>query len=99
MLLGIIDIGLAGGLLFIYVLIFSIQEEKIGSKAASLLMIQGVGSFVLLGLTGLIFLYQGWRLDPVLHFCLLLQALIFVYFGLRDILIFQSLPQKKSSKD
>lgn len=99
MLLGMITICLAGGLLFIYVLIFSVQEETIGSKAATLLMIQGVGSFVLLGFTGLIFWSQGWRLDPVLQFSLLLQALIFVYFGLRDILIFQSLPQKKSSKD
>ncbi|MDJ0844336.1 hypothetical protein [Crocosphaera sp.] len=99
MLLGFIDICLSGVLLFIYILISSIQEEKIGSKAASLLMIQGVGSFVLLGFTGLIFVYQGWRLDPVLQFCLLLQALVFVYFGLRDVLIFQSLPQKKSSKD
>ena len=100
-LLGIIDTFLAGGLLFVYIVLSSTQEEKIGSKAGTLLIIQGVSSCLLLGLSGIILFFQGWRLDSVLQFCVFLQTIIIIYFALRDIFIFtvKIFPQNKSSAD
>ena len=77
------------------------EEEKIGSKAGTLLIIQGVSSCLLLGLSGIILFFQGWRLDSVLQFCVFLQTIIIIYFALRDIFIFtvKIFPQNKSSED
>jgi hypothetical protein len=41
----------------------------------------------LMFLSGVILIFQGWRLDPILQFGQFLSFLIIIYFAIKDIVI------------
>lgn len=86
-LLGLIQI-----IFGLFYLIFAIVQlmrtrYRLSSSATIFYIIQLVLLPPLLLLSGLILLFQGWRLDPILQFQqLILSALVF-YLSLKDIVI------------
>jgi hypothetical protein len=93
-ILGLFDIILAV-VYFVLPIIFVVQKNNIiGTGGVLFYVIQAkIAPFVLL-LTGMILLFQGWRLDPILQFAMLLQQLLIIYNVLKDIYIFNVINSK-----
>lgn len=63
-----------------------------------LYILQTIATLIMLGLSLLIMLFQGWRVDSVLRFSALLQTLLIIYLVVKDIYILSMYEQRKSRK-
>ncbi|MGB3640652.1 MAG: Ycf66 family protein [Rivularia sp. (in: cyanobacteria)] len=74
-----------------YVIFVIVQLTKIGNRLNSLTktfyIIQLVIIPTFLLLSGIILVFRGWRLDPVLQFQQLILSLLVIFLSLKDILI------------
>ena len=86
-LLGIIYF-LLGAIYFILMVFFlEPRATRLTDRALSLHMSQAIFIPALIFLSGLILIFQGWRLDPILLFGQFLSFLMIIYFGIKDIVI------------
>jgi Ycf66 protein N-terminus len=86
-LLGVIHV-LLGAIYLILMIFFLVQRAtRLTNYALSLYIIQAIFIPVLMFLSGVIFIFQGWRLDPILQFGQFLSFLIIIYFAIKDIVI------------
>lgn len=86
-LLGLLDLLLALGSISLSVLL-AIQIKNI--PGIVLYVIQGFLASSILFLSGLIFFFQGWRLDPILQFAVFLLHVLIIYLIGKDIYLFSS---------
>lgn len=76
-----------------------ISNDRISEFIGIILnIIQPIATIIILSLTGLIMLSQGWRLAPALRFSALLQTVLIIYLGVKDVYIFSRYEQQKSRK-
>ncbi|MBW4571772.1 MAG: Ycf66 family protein [Tolypothrix carrinoi HA7290-LM1] len=85
--LGIIYVLLGAAYLILMVFFLVQRATRLTNWALSLYIIQAIFIPVLMLLCGLILIFQGWRLDPVLQFGQFLSFLIIIYFSIKDIVI------------
>jgi hypothetical protein len=86
-LLGIIYV-LLGAIYLILMVFFLFQRAtRLTNYALWLSILQAIFIPTLMFLSGLILIFQGWRLDPILQFGQFLSFLIIIYFGIKDIVI------------
>ena len=86
-ILGIIYLLLAVGYLIFMVFWLVKRGTRLTSWALALYIIQSIVVPILILLCGLILIFQGWRLDPILQFGQLLSFLLIIYLILKDIVI------------
>jgi small-conductance mechanosensitive channel len=86
-LLGSIHVLL--GIIYLVLMVFFLVKRatRLTNWALSLYLIQAIFIPILMFLSGLILIFQGWRLDPILQFGQFLSFLIIIYFGIKDIVI------------
>ena len=93
-ILGLFNIILAV-VYFIVPIVFVVQKNNIiGTGGVLFYIIQPMLAPGILLLTGMILLFQGWRLDPILQFAMFLQQLLIIYNGFKDIYIFYVINSK-----
>jgi lysylphosphatidylglycerol synthetase-like protein (DUF2156 family) len=85
-------IGFAYILLSLVYLIFMIvwlasRARRLNSSSLVLYIIQVIFIPIILLLSGLILIFQGWRLDPILQFSQLLLTLLVFYLIVKNIFI------------
>ena len=76
-----------GAAYLILLVFFLVQTTRLTNQALSLYIIQAIFIPVLMFLCGVILIFQGWRLDPILQFGQFLSFLIIIYFCIKDIVI------------
>jgi Ycf66 protein N-terminus len=86
-LLGIISVLLGAIYLILMVFFLFKRATRLTNYALWLSIIQAIFIPALMFLSGLILIFQGWRLDPILQFGQFLSFLIIIYFGIKDIVI------------
>jgi hypothetical protein len=86
-LLGILYVifGIAYMLFMVSLLFRRVNRLSGGTFIIYLLQALLVPSIMLL--TGFIFIFQGWRLDPILQLAQFLLTVLIVYFCIKDILV------------
>lgn len=85
-LLGIIYV-LLGAAYLILMVCFLVKTTRLTNWALSLYIIQGIFIPVLMFLSGVILIFQGWRLDPILQFGQVILFLLIIYLTIKDIVI------------
>lgn len=93
-LLGTLDILLAFGLPVIPLFVPNIHKDIIGVLGVKLYRIEVFVLFFNFFLVGFILMFQGWRLDPVLLFAVLLLHLTIIFLVCKDIIVFAKITQK-----
>lgn len=63
------------------------RSSRLGSKAFVIYLLQALLIPCIMLLCGLIFVFQGWRLDPILRVAQFLLTLLIIYFSVKDIVI------------
>ena len=86
-LLGIIYVLLGATYLILMVFFLVKRATRLTNWALSLYIIQAIFIPVSMFLSGVILIFQGWRLDPILQFGQFLSFLIIIYFCIKDIVI------------
>jgi len=78
--------GMILGILYLVLSVFSVnwREQFIDRYGVILYLFQGVIAPVLIFFSGLIFLFHGWRLDPVLSYAAFLNYFLIIYFVVKD---------------
>lgn len=86
-LLGIIYI-LFGVAYFILVIIWLAQTaRKLNASALVIYIIPAIFAPILMFICGVILVFQGWRLDPILQFMQILLSILIIYLSIKDIVI------------
>ena len=85
-------LGFAQVIFALFYFIFAIfklvrMEIRMSSSAKILYIIQLVSIPIFLLLSGIILVFQGWRLDPILQFQQLIISVLIFYLSLKDIVI------------
>ncbi len=77
------------GLFYLIFVIFQLIRvgNRLSSSVKTFYIIQLVILPIFLLLSGIILIFQGWRLDPVLQFQQLILFLLITFFILKDIVI------------
>ncbi|NJL78475.1 MAG: hypothetical protein HC836_22975 [Richelia sp. RM2_1_2] len=77
------------GLFYLVFLIFQLMQtaNRLSSLVKTFYIIQLIVLPIFLLLSGIILVFQGWRLDPVLQFQQFLLFLLVILLSLKDILI------------
>ncbi|WP_416233408.1 Ycf66 family protein [Anabaena sp. UHCC 0399] len=63
------------------------RKNTLNNAVLLIYILQGVLSPVLLLVSGIILILQGWRLDPLLQFQQFLLLLLIIYLSFKDIMI------------
>lgn len=87
-LLGLIDIVL--GIAYPILSLTASSRAGTSSQEQSLLTAQAVLSPFILIPVGLLFIVQGWRIDPLLQFGLWWLHVLIVFLGVKDFLMVQN---------
>jgi Ycf66 protein N-terminus len=69
------------------IVVLAKRSNELNSLAKVLYIIQAIASPIVLLLCGLILIYQGWRLDPILVFSQFLLMVLIIYLAFKDILL------------
>ncbi|MBW4686406.1 MAG: hypothetical protein KME40_15205 [Komarekiella atlantica HA4396-MV6] len=73
---------------FIFMLVWLVRRgARLEGWALALYIIQVIFTLIILLLYGLILMFQGWRLDPILQFGQFLLLLLIIYLTIKDIVI------------
>jgi hypothetical protein len=92
--LGLLDIILAIAYLAVSLVIPVATGRGLGGIGIFLYIIQAFIAPPVLLLVGFIFIFQGWRLDPILQFGCFLFHLLLIYLGVKDIILFKMLSRR-----
>jgi hypothetical protein len=70
-------------------MVFFLEQRatRLNNEVLSLHMIQAIFIPALMFLSGVILIFQGSRLDPILMFGQFISFLMIIYFGIKDIVI------------
>ncbi|MBD2239555.1 hypothetical protein H6G35_23570 [Aulosira sp. FACHB-113] len=71
---------------FMVFLLFK-RASRLGSIAFIIYLIQALLIPSIMLLCGFIFVFQGWRLDPILQFAQFLLTSLIIYFSVKDIVM------------
>ncbi|QIR37850.1 hypothetical protein HCG51_14775 [Tolypothrix sp. PCC 7910] len=71
---------------FMVFLLFK-RASRLGSIAFVIYLLQALLIPSIMLLCGFIFVFQGWRLDPILQFAQFLLTSLVIYFSVKDIVI------------
>ncbi|MBD2512144.1 hypothetical protein H6G91_33820 [Nostoc muscorum FACHB-395] len=86
-LLGNLYIVLAIIYLFIIISWLVLRRNTLTTPALLIYIVQGVLAPVVMLISGIILMIQGWRLDPILQFQQLLLFLLIIYLSFKDTII------------
>jgi hypothetical protein len=92
-LLGLFDLILSLVFLIVSIVLPITRRRIIGELGILLYIFQAITAPVFLLLAGLIFLFQGWRLDPSLELAVFLLHILIFYLAVKDIVVFDRLLQ------
>ncbi|BAY12358.1 Ycf66 family protein [Calothrix sp. NIES-2098] len=77
------------GILYMIFMVFLLfrRASRLNSIAFVIYLFQALLIPSIMLLCGFIFVFQGWRLDPILQFAQFLLTILIIYFSAKDILI------------
>ncbi|MBD3883543.1 hypothetical protein IFO70_17385 [Phormidium tenue FACHB-886] len=91
MLIGLLDLILSAFYLIVSIAFPVVRSRSINSLGVALYVIQAIVAPFLLSLAGVILVFNGWRLDPLLQLAFLLVNLLVIYLAFKDWLFFRRL--------
>lgn len=97
-LIGLFDLLLAVGYAILSIVLPLSKSNFLGDLGLIIYIGQGVIATVILLLCGIILLFEGWRLDPMLQFAVFLQTILILCLGLKDIFILNLVAKKFNSR-
>ncbi|MDZ8051784.1 MAG: Ycf66 family protein [Aulosira sp. ZfuVER01] len=86
-LLGILYIIFGISYMIFMVFLLFRRASRLNSIAFVIYLVQALLIPSVMLLCGFIFVFQGWRLDPILQFAQFLLTILIIYFSAKDILI------------
>lgn len=86
-LFGLLDLILSLAYLITSIVLPIYRRRFIGEIRTILYIFQGILAPIFLLICGVIFIFQGWRLDPILQMAVSLLHLLIIYLWIKDILI------------
>jgi hypothetical protein len=86
-LLGCLDVILAIAYLAWSIFVVIARGREFGTVFVFLFVIQALIALGTLILSGLILIFQGWRLDPILQLGYFLLNILIIYVGLKDVIL------------
>ncbi|HEY9609060.1 hypothetical protein [Allocoleopsis sp.] len=89
--LGLLDIILAIAYFAVSIAIPVATGRELGGIGIFLYIIQAFIAPIVLLFVGFLFIFHGWRLDPILQFGCFLFHLLLIYLGVKDIILFKML--------
>ncbi len=88
-LIGLLDILLAVVFTILPVVLAVQRRNTVRALGVRLYVGQALLSPVILLLVGFSLVFQGWRLDPILSFSVLLLHILVIYLVVKDFLMYQ----------
>lgn len=95
-IIGLSYLILAVTYIFLMVGWLVLRKNALPLWARLIYILQGVLLPVIMLVSGIILMFQGWRLDPVIQFQQLLLLLVIIYLSFKDIIINLILRMRKS---
>jgi hypothetical protein len=86
-LLGLLDVILAIAYLAWSIFVTITRGREFSTVFVLLFIIQALIAPGVLILSGLILIFQGWRLDPLLQLSYFLLNILLIYLGLKDVIL------------
>jgi hypothetical protein len=86
-LLGILYIIFGIGYMIFMVFLLLRRANRLAGTAFVIYLLQALLIPGVMLLCGFIFVFHGWRLDPILQFAQFLLTVLIIYFSVKDILI------------
>ncbi|WP_339384523.1 hypothetical protein [Oscillatoria sp. FACHB-1407] len=81
---------MALGLAYLVMSLNASTRPSMSDQQRSLLAIQAVLAPIVFFPVGLVFIFQGWRLDPILQFSLWWLHFLIIFLGIKDFLVIQN---------
>lgn len=86
-LMGILYVIFGIGYMVLMVFLLFRRASRLSGGAFVIYLLQALLIPSVMLLCGFIFIFQGWRLDPILQFAQFLLTILIIYFSVKDILI------------
>lgn len=86
-LLGLLDIILAIAYLVLSSALPLERGRHVGGTGIALYVVQAIIAPIVLLISGVILIFQGWRLDPILQLAYLLLELLVIYLAVKDVIL------------
>ncbi len=86
-LLGIVYVLLSVAYFIIMMVLLAQRSSRLNGSALVFYLLQAIFAPILMFFCGLILVFQGWRLDPLLQLMQLLLSVLIIYLSIKDIVI------------